>query len=112
MSASVEQMRLAINALTASKPAERRQRFSELVTARSALATLVGEYERWLGNEDIYLRDHPEDPDHQQRDERWLRREVIYREAFDVLQDALLLEKYLTMGRPTERQMPMDEAPF
>lgn len=108
----VEAVRLAMNALTASAPAERRQRFDELLTAKDELAALVGEYEQWLGNEDIYLRDHPEIPDYQARDERWMRREVIYKEAFNVLQDALLLEKYLTMGRPTGRQMAMDEAPF
>jgi len=108
----VEAVRLAINALTASKPAERRQRFDELLTARDDLAALVKRYEDWLNDEYIYLDMHPEDPAYEERDVRWRQRDVIYKEAFNVLQDALLLEKYLTMGKPTGRQMAMGEPPF
>jgi hypothetical protein len=108
----VKSVRLAITALTTSQPRERRQRFDELVTARTALAELIERYEQWLGTEDIALRDHPDVPDFHQREDRWVRRDAIYRDAYEVLQSALLMEKYLLLGRPTGRQMPLDEAPF
>ena len=93
MAISVEQVRLAMTAVSDASPEERRQRLVALMTAGNELAELVARYQRWLEQEDAWLEANPDHAEYVNREERYLTRVKRYQDAHTVLGVALEMVK-------------------
>lgn len=106
MPITVEQVRLAINAVADAPPAERRQRMVALFEAAVQLRDLTSRYHDWLVKEDAWLNANALELEHGEnqgaafidREVRYLKRVVQYQEAMDVLTAALETVRDATDG--------------
>lgn len=94
MPITVEQVRLAMNAVADAKPEERRQRMVALFEVAVQLRDLTTRYHDWLVKEDAALTELSETPAYGDlpyidRETRYLQRIMTYQEAMDVLTTAL-----------------------
>jgi hypothetical protein len=89
MAITLEQVRLAMNAVAEATPETRRHALTALMAAGTELAELVARQQQWLIKEDDWLTANHSDPDWDEREERYITRLKKYQDSCTVLGAAL-----------------------